>query len=82
MNYREVASKTSLFKAGIQKGRWVGNIYIPEKHTDKRMRIDTYLTEEDKRRVKKYADKYGLKMKMAYTVLIRKGLEYENSKND
>ncbi len=46
------------------------------------MRIDTYLTEEDKRRVKEYADKHGLKMKMAYTILIRKGLEYENSKND
>jgi len=46
------------------------------------MRIDTDLTEEDRRKVKEYADKHGLKVRRAYTILIRKGLEYENSKND
>ncbi len=46
------------------------------------MRIDTVLTEEDQKRVKEYAKKHGLKMYMAYTILIRKGLEYEDSKSD
>jgi len=46
------------------------------------MRIDTALTDEDRDRVEKYAKKHGLKLYMAYTILIRKGLEYENSKGD
>ena len=46
------------------------------------MRIDTVLTKEDQNRVKEYAKKHGLKMYMAYTILIRKGLEYKNSKGD
>ena len=46
------------------------------------MRIATDLSEEDRRKVKEWADKHGLKMTRAYAVLIRKGLEYENSKGD
>ncbi len=46
------------------------------------MRIDTVLTDEDRDRVEAYAKKHGLKMYMAYTILIRKGLEYENSKSN
>ena len=46
------------------------------------MRIDTYLTKEDRQKVKEYADRHGLKVRMAYTILIRSGLEYENTKND
>jgi len=41
------------------------------------MRIDTDLTEEDRKKVKEYADKKGLKLRRAYTILIRQGLEYE-----
>ena len=41
------------------------------------MRIDTDLTEGDRQRVKEWANKQGLKMQRAYTILIRKGLKCE-----
>ena len=41
------------------------------------MRIDTDLTEEDRKKVKEYANEKGLKLRRAYTILIRKGLEHE-----
>ena len=43
------------------------------------MRIDTALTEEDRKKVKVYADKRGLKLRRAYTNLIKKGLEGQKS---
>ena len=46
------------------------------------MRIDTDLTEDDRKRVKEYADQKGLKLKRAYTELIRMGLEYAISTTD
>lgn len=39
------------------------------------MRIDIDLTEEDKKRVKEYAKDYGLRLRKAYSELIRAGLE-------
>jgi len=43
------------------------------------MRINTDLSEEDRKKVVEYAKKRGLKLKRAYTNLIRKGLENEES---
>jgi hypothetical protein len=40
------------------------------------MRIDTDLTEKDRKNVKEWADKRGLKLKRAYTILVKKGLEH------
>jgi len=44
------------------------------------MRIDTDLTENDRINVKEWADKRGLKLKRAYTILIKKGLEYATNR--
>lgn len=41
------------------------------------MRVDTDLTEEDRQRVKVYADEHGLKMSRAYADLVRAGLRAE-----
>ena len=46
------------------------------------MRIDTDLTEEDRTKVKEYADKKGLKLRRAYTELIKRGLEYATNTTD
>ena len=41
------------------------------------MRIDTELTEEERERVVKYSKEKGLRLKRAYTELIKKGLKNE-----
>jgi hypothetical protein len=41
------------------------------------MRIDTDLTDDDRKLVKEYANENGLKMSRAYTDLIRAGLRAE-----
>lgn len=41
------------------------------------MRIDTDLTDDDRKRVKEYANQNGLKMSRAYTNLVRTGLRAE-----
>ena len=41
------------------------------------MRIDTDLTDDDRKQVKEYANENGLKMPRAYTNLIRVGLRTE-----
>ncbi|OUJ18413.1 hypothetical protein AMET1_1329 [Methanonatronarchaeum thermophilum] len=41
------------------------------------MRIDTELTEEEREKVVKYSKETGLRLKRAYTELIKKGLESE-----
>ncbi len=46
------------------------------------MRIDADLIKEDRKKVKQRADKRRLKITRAYAVLIRKALEYENSKGN
>ena len=46
------------------------------------MRIDTDLTQKDRRKVKEWADKRGLKLKRAYTLLIKKGLEHATNTTD
>lgn len=41
------------------------------------MRIDTELTKEEREKVVKYSKERGLRLKRAYTELIKKGLESE-----
>ncbi len=40
------------------------------------MRIDTDLMEEDREKVVEFARRRGLKLKRAYTILIREGLKH------